>query len=109
MVRGIIVGLVVTTAAHAIDDCNRNDIDDACDLDCNLPGCEIYPGCTVIADCNLNGVPDDCDIGNGPVIFDGMDPEDHGEALLGAGDNFGGWKFIEKGFNYLGANVNTDK
>ena len=41
-------------------DCNRNDIWDDCDIDCNAaPNCPA--GCGGSLDHNLNGVPDECD------------------------------------------------
>ncbi|HRX86252.1 MAG TPA: hypothetical protein P5572_14625 [Phycisphaerae bacterium] len=42
-------------------DCNVNGIDDACETDCGLPGCNI-PGCGQTPDCNNNQNPDSCDI-----------------------------------------------
>lgn len=39
-------------------DCNENGIDDACDIDCGVPGC-ISP-CGGSTDCNSDGTPDEC-------------------------------------------------
>ena len=81
-----IVDMGAYEAPDTFIDCNRNGIDDLCDmvngtsLDCNTNGvpdeCDIANGtsqdcngngipdeCEV--DCNHNGVPDDCDIANG--------------------------------------------
>lgn len=43
-------------------DCNDNDIDDACDLDCGPGGgqCDV-PGCGLSLDINETGVPDECE------------------------------------------------
>ena len=52
-------------------DCNNNDIEDACDIDCGGSGgpCDV-PGCSRSQDCNANGVPDECDlVGSGVEIF----------------------------------------
>ncbi|MCP4589418.1 MAG: M6 family metalloprotease domain-containing protein [bacterium] len=40
-------------------DCNANDIEDACDIDCGAPGCT--PLCGGSDDCNSNAVPDECE------------------------------------------------
>ncbi|HRX87723.1 MAG TPA: S8 family serine peptidase, partial [Phycisphaerae bacterium] len=45
----------------ALPDCNANGVDDVCELDCGLPGCNV-PGCGAGEDCNANGRLDDCDI-----------------------------------------------
>ena len=59
----------VTPAGHAgylagrlglPQDCNANGSEDACDIDCTQPGCEVA-GCGLAADCNTNGVPDGCE------------------------------------------------
>ncbi len=42
-----------------LSDCNENDIPDQCDINCELPGCDV-PGCGESDDCDLNGVPDEC-------------------------------------------------
>lgn len=48
----------------ALEDCNGNDLLDACESDCNANGapddCDITSGS--VPDCNSNGNPDDCDI-----------------------------------------------
>ncbi len=41
-------------------DCNDNSIDDPCDVNCGLPGCDV-PGCGLSSDCNGNSVPDECE------------------------------------------------
>lgn len=51
------------TISGASVDCNNNGIEDACDTDCGLPGCNV-PGCGQSDDCNGNNNPDDCDIAN---------------------------------------------
>lgn len=54
-----------------IQDCNNNDIEDACDIDCGGSGgpCDV-PGCGGSQDCNANGVPDECDlVGGGVEVF----------------------------------------
>ncbi len=56
-------------------DCNGNGIDDACDLDCGRPGCNV-PGCGRSGDYNHNGIPDECEIAPGlgySVISDNPD------------------------------------
>ncbi|MCH9002668.1 MAG: hypothetical protein IIC02_08855 [Planctomycetes bacterium] len=58
--------------AGATIDCNDNGFADACDLDCNMAGCE-WP-CGGSTDCNGNGVPDDCELDcNGNGIADTCD------------------------------------
>lgn len=41
-------------------DCNSNGLLDACDVDCNNPGCNL-PGCGQSFDCNGNNLPDECE------------------------------------------------
>jgi hypothetical protein len=57
-------------------DCNGNDILDACDIDCGIPGgqCDT-PGCGESEDCNDNDIPDECD------ITDGTSPDDNGNGI----------------------------
>ncbi len=56
-------------------DCNRNSVDDRCDVDCSnagifcidgfpaIAGCDsgYFPSCGTSADCNDNNVPDECE------------------------------------------------
>ncbi len=44
-------------------DCNGNGIPDNCDIDCSIPGCDVYPDCGGSIDCNENGTPDECEDG----------------------------------------------
>lgn len=44
-----------------IPDCNANGMDDACDVECAQPGCDL-PGCGFAPDCNGNLLPDACDL-----------------------------------------------
>ena len=48
-------------------DCNGNGLEDECDIDCGLPGCNL-PGCGQSWDCNTNGAPDECDIAGGTSL-----------------------------------------
>jgi hypothetical protein len=41
-------------------DCNENGIPDACDIDCNVLGCE-PPFCGTSTDCDDTGIPDECE------------------------------------------------
>lgn len=41
------------------NDCNGNGVSDACDINCNAPGCNVS-GCGSSSDCDVNGVPDEC-------------------------------------------------
>ena len=41
-------------------DCNNNQIEDACEISCDAPGCSASP-CGTAADCNSNGIPDECE------------------------------------------------
>jgi hypothetical protein len=60
--------------------CNSNAIEDACDVDCNAPGCNVA-GCGTSSDCTGNGIPDDCESDcNGDLTPDGC------EVLAGASD-----------------------
>ena len=66
---GSLAAVSVETVGPALGivDCNGNGIPDACDIDCQAPGCEAP--CGGSSDCNNNGVPDeicepDCN-GNG--------------------------------------------
>ncbi|MBN2562383.1 MAG: hypothetical protein JXQ75_15775 [Phycisphaerae bacterium] len=71
----------------AYTDCNDNVIDDACDVDCDAPGCE-PPNCGGSRDCNGNGIPDECEgvvlLGdmNGDGVVDGFDVQDFVYCLL---------------------------
>lgn len=43
-------------------DCNRNGIDDRCDISCHAPGCNSPPGCGLSVDNSPgNGIPDECE------------------------------------------------
>ncbi len=54
-------------------DCNNNQIDDTCDLDCDAPGCAVQ-GCGTATDCDGTGVPDECEIDcNGNLVDDRCD------------------------------------
>lgn len=57
-----VFALVGSAASARAEDCNSNEIDDACDIDCGAPGgpCDVS-GCGQSADCNANGVPDECE------------------------------------------------
>ena len=57
-----VFALVGSAASARADDCNSNEIDDACDIDCGAPGgpCDVS-GCGQSEDCNANGVPDECE------------------------------------------------
>lgn len=48
---------------NALLDCNKNGIDDSCDISCGATSgpCDV-PACGTSADCNANGIPDECDI-----------------------------------------------
>ncbi|MDO8631466.1 MAG: hypothetical protein Q7R41_13345, partial [Phycisphaerales bacterium] len=66
--------ITATTTGPRLEviDCNRNDIADACDLDCGGIAC--VPPCGVSIDCNGNGVPDECESDcNGNGIADACD------------------------------------
>ena len=62
------------------EDCNANGQDDACDVDCGLPGCAGLPNCGQSLDCNNNNEPDECELGgndcNGNTIPDDCDMAD---------------------------------
>ncbi|UCG33882.1 MAG: hypothetical protein JSU68_04440, partial [Phycisphaerales bacterium] len=51
------------------EDCNVNDIHDACDIDCGVAGgpCDV-PGCGDSEDCNASSVPDECDVAEGTSV-----------------------------------------
>jgi hypothetical protein len=55
---------LVVSGGVTASDCNLSGIDDECDVDCSLPGCNV-PGCGQSADCNSNLYPDECDIASG--------------------------------------------
>jgi hypothetical protein len=42
------------------NDCDGDGIPNACELDCNAPGCNV-PGCGQVQDCNDNDLPDECE------------------------------------------------
>lgn len=54
-------------AAATVTDCNANNVPDSCESDCNNNGiadaCDIAGG--TVPDCNGNGIPDACDIAAG--------------------------------------------
>ena len=65
------VCILLFLAASAVkpvsgEDCNDNGIDDACDIDCGVPGgpCD-FLGCGTRQNCNENNAPDECDITDG--------------------------------------------
>ncbi|MCH8967979.1 MAG: S8 family serine peptidase [Planctomycetes bacterium] len=61
-------------------DCNHNEIDDSCDLDCSGSGCPPSWQCTEISDCNTNSVPDNCETdSDGDGLIDACDncPSDY--------------------------------
>jgi len=59
--------------AVGVTDCNNNGIDDACDLNCTLAGCNVT-GCGESVDCDGTGLPDDCEIDcNGNGVADSCD------------------------------------
>ncbi|MEK7711308.1 MAG: hypothetical protein AAB341_05370 [Planctomycetota bacterium] len=71
---GVPTEVAATTTGPRLEviDCNRNDIADACDLDCGAIAC--VPPCGASIDCNGNGVPDDCEPDcNGNGIADACD------------------------------------
>jgi hypothetical protein len=65
------VGEVVMYVRPQEKDCNDNGVPDHCDIDCSLPGCEVYENCGeytwsggsgTTEDCNDNGIPDECEV-----------------------------------------------
>ncbi len=59
--------LAATACPAEFRDCNSNGIPDACDIDCDAPGCGQLPGCGESADQGHpgNGIPDECDLDDG--------------------------------------------
>lgn len=53
-------GLWVSALSYGVTDCNGNQREDACDIDCAAGGCSAV--CGTSEDCQLNGVPDECEI-----------------------------------------------
>jgi len=64
------------TISGASIDCNLNGLDDSCDINCNLVGCNV-PGCGLSDDCNDDQIPDECQLaGNdcdGNLVLDVCD------------------------------------
>ncbi len=55
-------GTYIAVLTQGFADCNKNEIADECDLDCDLAGGECnVPGCGGSNDCNTNGLPDECE------------------------------------------------
>jgi hypothetical protein len=46
------------------EDCNRNGLPDACDIDCAAPEEDCQAPCGTSGDCNSNGKPDECELGD---------------------------------------------
>ena len=83
----------VSVVLNQRTDCNENGIPDECDIDCDLPGCDV-PGCGESEDCNTNSVPDECDLesqGGAGILFDlDDDPGWQTEGLWAWGQPTGG-------------------
>jgi len=65
-------------------DCNGNSIPDACDIDCNAPGCAGVAMCGMSSDCQSvgvegHGIPDECEVAfidcNGNGVPDNCDTD----------------------------------
>jgi hypothetical protein len=52
-------GLWVSALSFGLTDCNGNQREDACDIDCAADGC--FGICGTSLDCQQNGVPDECE------------------------------------------------
>ncbi len=73
----VVIGATIrATCIVCQPDCNGNDIVDACDIDCGIPGgpCDV-PGCGMSIDCDSNGIPDDCQLVGNDCNADGI-PDD---------------------------------
>jgi hypothetical protein len=55
------INAALCPTARAVD-CNDNEINDECDMNCDFARCHTEP-CGGIPDCNQNRIPDQCDIG----------------------------------------------
>lgn len=76
-------------AVEYIEDCNRNGVFDACELDCGQPGgpCDVA-GCGTAQDCNLNSLPDSCEPDNdSDGIIDACDEDDDNDGVPDTSDN----------------------
>jgi len=70
---GLISVPTLVPQAVGATDCNNNGINDACDLNCALAGCNVT-GCGESVDCDGTGVPDECEIDcNGNGVADSCD------------------------------------